>query len=83
MTGALGAIWKLLLESLTMNEHVHKYQPTGRSYFKQTGVIGGLGLPNHDSAIEYVTLYCQQCGDTKEIIAKDHRRREDDEQTNP
>jgi len=54
--------------------HVHDYRPVGKSYFKRDGnTTPGLGLPSHDQAVSYVTLFCPKCGDSKEIIAADHR----------
>lgn len=47
--------------------HEHNYVTFGSAYWKR----GDDEKFNQD--IDYITLYCTSCGDTKEIIVKDCR----------
>ena len=57
-----------------MDSCKHEYRPAKRGYFKQTGKIGGLGLPTYDQSISYASLYCSKCGEMKEVVWADHRK---------
>lgn len=55
----------------------HDYVPANKSpYYKRSedGESTGLGLPKHDQSIAYLTLFCTKCGNTREIVACNHRR---------
>ena len=57
----------------------HEYAPLDRSYYKQDGGTTGLGLPKTDQSITYMMLFCHKCGDTIEVISKDHRKKEEED----
>lgn len=47
----------------------HKFQETGGRYFKYPAEHS----ERPDQRVAYQRLFCVNCGDTKEIIAYDHR----------
>jgi len=53
----------------------HDYRPTSAPYFKRDGKTTAINIPSYDQSIEFQMLYCTKCGDTKEIIAADHRQK--------
>ena len=55
-----------------MSECEHRYKPSKRGYYKLTGDIGGIGLPTYDQSITYATLFCEKCGDIKEVVWANH-----------
>ena len=55
------------------NEHEFRLAGDG-AYYKRDGKTTGLGTPLYDQEVAYQMLFCIKCGETKEIIAKDHRK---------
>lgn len=53
-----------------MSGHEHKFVPVGVRYFKQAAPPQ-CGV---DQTVSYQRLFCEKCGETKEIICDDHRR---------
>ena len=60
---------------ITEQDCQHHFEPLGSAYFKQTGQIGGLGLPIYDQSKSYQRLYCPRCGETKEVLQFDGTQR--------
>ena len=60
-----------------MSEHKHSYMPLKKGYYKLSGSITGIGLPGYNQSVAYATLYCPECGETKEVISADHRKDDD------
>jgi len=54
---------------------VHDFRPLAGPYFKEGTGNARTPLPTYDQAVAYQMLYCSKCGDTREIIARDTRRR--------
>ena len=52
----------------------HGYAPMERSYYKTDG---NTIAPKADQSIAYIMLFCHKCGDTIEVIAKDHRKKDE------
>jgi hypothetical protein len=61
---------------MSCRENEHNFEIAKRNYYKYTGQVGGLGLPTTDQSVAFSMLFCTKCGDTKEIIASDHRKTE-------
>lgn len=55
----------------------HDYRPASTPYLKRSGEKTGGGTPKDDELVSFLMIYCANCGDTKEIIAADHRRKEE------
>ncbi len=56
-----------------MEQHIHVWEElpsctASRGYWK---MLKGTEL--YDQSVTYTMLYCRGCGDTKEVVAKDHR----------
>ena len=47
---------------------------SGGSYLKHDGTQGAIG-PTYDQFISYQRLYCRKCGDTIEVVARDHSKK--------
>jgi len=51
----------------------HNFVPVGSDYWKLSG--GGVGaIEFFDKSVSYQVILCTNCGETREIIAKDHRK---------
>lgn len=61
-----------------MPDHEHTFRPIHSPYYKRDGgtIVMLGGAASHDQSVSYVTLYCPGCGETKEVIAKDHRKQD-------
>ena len=57
----------------------HNYASMDRSYYKETGSTTDTGLPKYDHSISYKMLFCSKCGDTMEVISKDHRQEKEED----
>ena len=51
----------------------HTYTVARAGYYKTNGRRNEFGA-TYDQSVEYSTLYCTKCGDTKEIVSSDHRK---------
>lgn len=52
-------------------EHKHEFVQAGRPYYKENGGVNMFGK-TYDHSIEYQTLFCKNCGETKEIVCANH-----------
>ena len=58
------------------NKDEHNYVPVdGSAYYKKDGSTFAMlgGLPRFNQSVSYKMIVCSKCGDSKEIIAQDHR----------
>ena len=62
---------------ITCDTTDHNYFPLSRDYYKENGRTTGLSQPAMDQIIAYTMLCCSKCGETKEVISADHRKKED------
>lgn len=50
----------------------HEFKVLNEGWFKELGQRNSFGTI-YDSSIEYSTLFCSKCGETKEIISKERK----------
>jgi len=63
---------------MSCQESNHNFQPVkgSQGYFKQA-IDKMAGVFTFDQRVSYSMLYCTKCGETKEIISEDNRKRKE------
>jgi hypothetical protein len=55
--------------------NAHDYVEFSRGgYYKLSGKTNEWGMTTYDQSISYQKLYCRCCGNTIEVIARNHRQ---------
>ena len=61
-----------------MPECEHNYKEmSGGPFYKIKNAVDPTSFTNvsYDQSVAYITLICNKCGDTKEVIHRDHRKK--------
>lgn len=54
-------------------EEGHQYTIASKDYYKLLDKsFGSLGP--YDQSVSYATLFCERCGETKEIVSQRHKK---------
>ena len=53
-------------------ENGHTFKPISGTYYKLTGERNYIG-PTYDHSVGYRKLFCSKCGETKEVVATNHK----------